>query len=120
MLSMRFTTLCRAGAVLILALFAPLTSVAANAVIDQAKAECLIGEQADGYLGVVAGKNPSAAVRREMRDINQQRKSAYTRLAERNGVTVEVTAALTAEKLIAQAGRGQCVRKADGSWVEVR
>ncbi len=118
--AMRFSTFRRAGAALFLAALAPLASLAANSIIDDAKARCLIGEQTDGYLGVVAGRSPNAEVRREMRDVNQQRKNAYTRLAERNGVTVEVTAALTAEKLISQAAPGHCVRRADGSWTEIR
>ncbi len=92
---------------------------AASAIIEQAKNECIVGEQADGYLGVVTGASPSADLRREVRDINQQRKSYYADIARRNGVSVEVTAALTAEKLIGQAKSGQCVRDQSGQWVEV-
>ncbi len=92
---------------------------AASAIVEQAKSECIVGEQADGYLGFVPGANASSALRREVRDINQQRKSAYANLARKNGVSVEVTAALTAEKLIRQARSGHCVRNQNGNWVEV-
>lgn len=91
--------------------------LAASAIVENAKDNCIVGEQMDGYLGVVSGADASAEVRREIRDINQQRKAFYVDLAERNGVTVEVTAALTAEKLIAQATSGQCVRNQSGSWI---
>ena len=94
-------------------------AIAASAAVEQAKNNCVVGEQSDGYLGVVTGAEASAAIKREIRDINQQRKSAYADLARRNGVTTEVTAALTAEKLIAQTRPGQCYRNASGRWVEV-
>ncbi len=93
-------------------------ALAASALVENAKNNCVIGEQADGYLGVVSGADASEALRREVRDINQQRKAAYAQLARRNGVTVEVTAALTAEKLMNQATSGQCVRLDSGEWVK--
>ena len=99
---------------------APASGYAASAIVEQAKSQCVVGEQADGYLGVVSGADASAALRREIRDINQQRKAVYADLARRNGVTIEVTAALTAEKLINQARRrGQCYRDQNSRWVEV-
>ena len=97
----------------------PAVALAASATVEQAKDACIVGEQTDGYLGVVPGAAASDAVRREIRDINQQRKAVYSDLARRNGVTTEVTAALTAEKLIGQTSAGQCYRGASGAWVEV-
>lgn len=91
---------------------------AASPLVENAKSNCIIGEQADGYLGVVSGANASEELRREIRDINQQRKAAYADLARRNGVTIEVTAALTAERLMNQAGPGQCVRNQSGEWIK--
>ena len=116
----RFRPFFRAAVVFAASLLAAVSAAAANPVIDQAKNQCLIGEQADGYLGVVAGANPSDAQRREMRDVNQQRKAVYADLARRNGVSVEVTAQLTAEKLINQARPGQCVRNQQGRWIEIQ
>ncbi len=91
---------------------------AASALVENAKNNCIVGEQADGYLGIVAGAQASEALRREVNAINQQRKAVYADLARRNGVTIEVTAALTAEKLMNQAKPGQCVRVASGKWVK--
>lgn len=107
------------AAVLAGAALAPLAASAASAIVEQAKNECVVGEQADGYLGFVPGAEVSSALRREVRDINQQRKAFYADLAKKNGVTIEVTAALTAEKLLNQASPGQCIRDADGDWVEL-
>jgi uncharacterized protein YdbL (DUF1318 family) len=89
---------------------------AASALIEQAKAECVVGEQADGYLGVVDPRKADSEIRREVDSINMQRKAAYEKLATRNGVTIEAAAALTAEKLINQAPSGHCVRDQDGVW----
>ena len=95
-----------------------LNAAAANPVIDTAKSQCIVGEQANGFLGIVDQSRASDAVRREVRDINQQRKSAYANFASRNGVTTDVAAALTAEKLITQARqRGHCYRDQNGRWV---
>jgi len=98
---------------------APATATAASAIVEQAKDQCIVGEQSDGYLGFVPGKNADQALRREVRDINQQRKVFYADLAENNGLTPDLTAAATAEKLIGQAARGECIRLPSGEWVEV-
>ncbi len=92
------------------------TSALANSLINTAKASCTIGEQNNGYLGVVPGASASDAVRREMRSVNQKRKAVYEQLAARNGVTVDVAAVLTAEKLARQAASGHCVQDPTGAW----
>ncbi|MEL7487585.1 MAG: YdbL family protein [Pseudomonadota bacterium] len=98
--------------------FASLASAAAApAAVERAKSECLIGERNDGYLGVVSGKSIDEALQREIRSINQRRKAAYEQIAARNGVTVNDTARLTAEKLINGARRGECVQNAAGAWI---
>lgn len=106
-----------AACVALMSMGAPVA--AASAIVEQAKDQCIVGEQSDGYLGFVPGKSADQALRREVRDINQQRKVFYAELAENNGLTIDLTAAATAEKLIAQAGRGECVRLPSGEWVEV-
>jgi hypothetical protein len=92
-------------------------AAAASAAIDEAKAQCIVGEQADGYLGIVDPMKASAELRREVRENNQQRKAIYAESASRNGTTIEIVAALTAEKLINEAPSGQCVRDQNGTWL---
>ncbi|NOX81511.1 MAG: YdbL family protein, partial [Alphaproteobacteria bacterium] len=53
------------------------SAMAASSMVEQAKSQCIVGEQADGYLGVVKGASANAALRRELRDINQRRKAYY-------------------------------------------
>lgn len=91
-------------------------ALAASPAIENAKAQCIIGEQTDGYLGVKDSSRASAELRREVDSINLQRKAAYTKLAAQNGVSVETAAALTAEKLINNAPSGQCYRDQSGVW----
>ena len=109
-----FAKLAVATALLFAAIASPAS--AASAIIEQAKAQCIVGEQADGYLGYADASKASEELKREVRAVNQQRKAYYSKIAQRNGVTIEVTAALTAEKLIAQAPAGQCVRDSTGQW----
>lgn len=110
----RFSMLALAAGFVIAALAGGVA--AASALIEAAKAECVVGEQADGYLGIVDPRKADAELRREVDSINMQRKAAYEKLAKRNAVTIQDAAALTAEKLINQAPSGQCVRDKDGVW----
>lgn len=91
---------------------------AASAIIENAKSKCIVGEQSDGYLGVVDGAIAGEDVKREVRAINQQRKAAFASLATRNGVTIEDAAALTGKRLVEGASAGQCVKLPDGAWAK--
>ena len=86
--------------------------------LDAAKANCVIGEQSDGYLGIVDPSKVDEDMRRELREVNQQRKAAYERIAAANGVTTEVAAQVTAERLVNNAPPGQCVRDPNGQWIK--
>lgn len=88
----------------------------ANPVVDQAKAEGVIGEQADGYIGVVDGKTASDEVQRFISEINAKRRQVYTDIAAKNGQSIAVVAQLTAEKLINEAMSGEYYRDQEGTW----
>lgn len=89
-----------------------------NAVIVQAKAKCIVGESLSGYLGYPKG-SAAQDIQREVGEINLKRKAAYAALAKSYGVTIDVAAALTGEKLVARAARGECVQTANG-WIKVQ
>ena len=81
----------------------------------QLRASGGVGEQADGYLGLVG--SASADVRAQMDSVNIQRRAAYTRLASQRGATIEEVAAATACTLLAtRVGPGQYYRLTDGVW----
>ncbi|MFK3891555.1 YdbL family protein [Sphingomonas sp. NPDC079357] len=104
--------------VLIAALAAVAVPVAAWAQRDPAYAAARaageIGEQPDGYLGVVG--SGSASLRALVSNINIQRKAAYTQKAQASGATVEQLAFTSGCNLIAQTRPGEKYRTPDGSW----
>ena len=104
--------------VLIAALAAVAVPVAAWAQRDPAYAAARaageVGEQPDGYLGVVG--SGSASLRALVSNINIQRKAAYTQKAQATGATVEQLAFTSGCNLIAQTKPGEKYRTPDGSW----
>ena len=99
---------------------AALASSAAFAYVQgdaagQLRASGVVGEQADGYLGLVG--SASAAIRAQMDSVNIQRRAAYTQLATQRGATIEEVAAATACQIFAsRIGPGQYYRLPDGVW----
>jgi uncharacterized protein YdbL (DUF1318 family) len=89
-------------------------SAGAKAEVDQAKAQGVVGEQADGFLGLVSGGDPS--VRAAMAEINAGRAQAYRDAAARSGVSPETAGQATARQLAARLGPGEYFRTADGRW----
>lgn len=106
-------------------LFIPLVVIAGIAVAAPAAAQRdpayaaaraagQVGEQPDGYLGVVGGG--SAELQRLVNSINIQRKAAYTAKAQASGATVEQMAFTSGCNLIAQTSAGEKYKGPDGSW----
>lgn len=93
-------------------------SAAASAQRDPAYAAAReagqVGEQPDGYLGVVGAA--SADLRALVNSINIQRKAAYTQKASAAGATVEQLAFTSGCNLIAQTRPGEKYRAPDGVW----
>ena len=81
--------------------------------LAQAKSAGLVGEQMDGFLGLVKSDVP-ADVKALVKNINAQRQAEYQRIAAKNGVPVEEVARLTAQKVIGQAAPGQFVQTPSG------
>ena len=81
----------------------------------QLRATGVVGEQADGYLGLAG--SASADIRAQVDAVNIQRRAAYTRLASQRGATIEEVAAATACTLLStRVGPGQYYRLTDGVW----
>lgn len=88
----------------------------AKATVDAAIARGEIGEQISGYLGIVEGASPSAAVIDSMKEINIARKAVYTRISSGSPEPASVYARLTGEKQIKNAASGTYVKDATGVW----
>lgn len=78
-----------------------------------AKAAGQVGEQTDGYLGVVG--NPSADIRAMVKDINNKRRAVYTEKAAGKS-TIEEYAFATACRLILETRAGEKYQGPDGAW----
>ena len=85
--------------------------------LDSAKQQGLVGETPTGYLAAVANA-PSADVKQLISSINQQRKAAYTESAEKAGVSADVVAKRTAQRLYQRAQSGEYYQQPDGRWVQ--
>lgn len=91
-------------------------SAAAKAAVDAGKAAGTVGEQADGYLGIVAGGD--AALRASVAEINTGRAAAYKDIAARTGVTPEAAGQATAKQLYSRLAPGQYWKPLDGGWMK--
>lgn len=83
--------------------------------LDEAKAQGLVGEQLDGYLGLVVQNNEA---RKVVEDVNAKRKQVYLKLAQKNGVSAEVVAKLAAEKAAEKTASGHYIQNMQGEWVK--
>lgn len=91
---------------------------AQKSLIDTAKSQGVVGEQADGYLGF---RTPSsdAALTQAVQVTNNARRDAYTRSAQAAGTTPDVAGARMFEgQLLPRITSGQWYRNAAGQWVQ--
>jgi len=114
---LRKTALAAIGAAFLLA-GAPgavLAQTAADkAAVDAAKAQGVVGEQGDGFLGIVGSGD--AAVTAAVAHINQGRAQAYAGIAAKTGVSVAQAGEATAEQLIAKLPPGAYYKPLGGGW----
>lgn len=82
---------------------------------ESAKAQGLVGERPDGYIGAVPS-SPSAEVVSLVDSVNRQRKTIYQKTAAENGQTLPIAEKLAGEKLKARLGKGQYYLDAGGNW----
>jgi len=98
--------------VLILLLIGPMPLFALS--LDEAKAKGLVGEKANGYLGVVASGDADAQALSN--DINQKRRQIYQDIAHRNKTNIHEVETLAGEKAVNNTKPGNFV-ESHGSWV---
>lgn len=104
-----------ANKTLILFFCAVLTPAIFALTLQEAKADGLVGEQRDGYVGLVVS-SADAEVIALVQDINRQRREQYQQIAQRNGISVEQVAALAYEKAVGATPSGQFVQDTSGAW----
>ena len=90
-----------------------------KALIDQAKAQGVVGEQADGYLGFRTAST-GAPLTQAVTVTNEARlRNVYEPGARAAGTTPEVAAARMFEsQLLARIPSGQWYRNSQGQWIQ--
>lgn len=96
-----------------------MTAYAADPVIEQAKAQGVVGELYTGYLGIVDASKASPDLKRRVEEINAGRLQEYTRIASANGQTVQVVGQLAAQKQAERAQPGELIKpSASEPWIK--
>lgn len=89
-----------------------------KAMIDAAKAQGVVGEQADGYLGF-RQPSPDPTLTQAVTVTNVARREAYARSAQAAGTTAEVAAARAFVTIVLpRISSGEWYRDAQGRWVQ--
>ena len=83
--------------------------------LQDAKAQGLVGEQANGYLGVVKKSADAKAV---VSSVNAKRKAHYEKIAKKNRISVNDVAKLAAEKAIKATKKGHYIKNQSGKWIK--
>lgn len=82
---------------------------------DDAKAQGLIGERANGYLGIVTS-SPSGDVKSLVKSINDKRRDAYNKGAKKAGVERSVFEVRMGQRLQDRAPSGHYIQLPNGKW----
>ena len=90
-------------------------SVAVASPLTQPKADGLIGEQANGYIGLVS-QDVSADIRKLVDDVNAKRKAGYQKIASKQGASLADVEMVGGNKAIEKTLRGNYIRDANGVW----
>lgn len=106
--------LLRCAALLLCALGLAAAPAAAALDLETARAQGLVGEQTDGYVGLVRGQGSDEA-RRLVAEVNARRRAHYEQIAREQGTPVAAVAALAGQKLIARMPAGTWIGD-DGRW----
>ena len=89
-------------------------AAAQTSAIEAARKAGIVGERFDGYLGLAAPA--SEQVRRQVGGVNIRRRSLYTELATRRGVTIEAVGIAAGCELLAKVKPGELYMLNDGVW----
>jgi uncharacterized protein YdbL (DUF1318 family) len=95
-----------------------MTAWAADPVIEQAKAQGIIGELSTGYLGIVDASRATPDLKRRVDEVNAGRLQGYTEIAQKTGQTVQIVGQLAAEKQFERAEPGELVKPANEPWTK--
>jgi uncharacterized protein YdbL (DUF1318 family) len=99
---------------LLISMMAVSVAVAASP-LTQPKTDGLIGEQANGYIGLVRQDVP-ADVKKLVNEVNAKRKAGYQKIAAKEGASLSEVEKVGGKTAIEKTLRGNYVRDASGAW----
>jgi uncharacterized protein YdbL (DUF1318 family) len=85
--------------------------------LEEAKTQGVVGEQPNGYLGVVQ-PGASAEVQALVNDVNQKRRHMYEDIARRNSTKLDAVEMLAGKTAIDNTRPGNFIRSPSGQWVK--
>ncbi len=85
--------------------------------LSQAKAQGLIGEQADGYVGAIQQKVP-ANVSLLIKQVNKQRQLYYQAIAETHHTSLKKVQVIAGREAYKRTAKGNYVQSPDGRWLK--
>ena len=101
-------------AALLISLLAVFVAIASSS-LTQPKADGLIGEQSNGYLGLVA-QNAPADIKKLVAEVNAKRKAGYQKIAAKQGTSLSDVEKVGGNTAIEKTLRGNYIRDASGTW----
>jgi uncharacterized protein YdbL (DUF1318 family) len=84
--------------------------------LSSAKAAGLIGEQANGYIGIVT--DVPADVRALVKDINGKRKARYKQIAMAQKISLSDVSKIGGKKAISKTKSGNYIKRAGQGWIK--
>jgi len=90
---------------------------AAASPLAKPKADGLIGEQANGYIGLVT-QNVPADVKRLVNDANANRKAGYQKIAAKQGTSLAEVEKVGGKSAMGKTLKGNYIRDASGRWMK--
>ena len=99
---------------LLISMMAMSVAVAASP-LSQPKADGLIGEQANGYIGLVK-QNVPADIKKLVNDVNAKRRAGYQKIAKKQGTSLAEVERVGGNTAIEKTLRGNYIRDAGGTW----
>ena len=85
--------------------------------LQQAKNGGLVGEQLNGYLGLVASDAP-AEVKQLMKKVNTARRAKYQSIAAKNKLKIKQVETLAGGKATKKTRAGHFIQTSSGRWVK--
>jgi len=92
------------------------TSLAFGLSLDDAKRQGLVGEQPDGYLGIVGSSSPDLLGLVTM--INRERHTVYQEIAARNKTSLQTVELLAGKTAIEKTEAGRYIKLPSGKWMK--